>query len=934
MNPTAAPDSASLSRYDDLLYRITLRIRQSLELQEILEATVAEVRSFLGTDRVKIYRFHPDGSGEVIAEALQVDRLPSLRGLNFPADDIPPYARELFVKARQRVAVDVVAQLTTGFTPPNDWESYTGSPEPDIRRRPVDPCHIEYLNAMQVKSSVVVPILHQERLWGLLVSHHSEPRTVAEAELQFIGAVADQVEIAIAQSALLEHMRQQAEREAQINHIASLLHTAPTVQLQSGLEAAVQAFQGCGGRIYLRASSPDQADEFYTCGTQPTALINSNGRQIEQHLMWQQYLNAPGTAICQIEAQQDSGSEPWSAQWLKSAYTSQIERPNPQSWPIDNIYQEPLLRTLVGSFQSTAIRGVIIVPLRYGEQTLGCYTIFRPQIAIERLWAGQCENDKRQLIPQMSFEAWRELKSGQSQPWTQNEVKLAQALGRHFAMAVHQHCTYRQVQSLNASLERQVKVRTAELQKLVEQQQQFSCVVARMRETLDLKVVFRALTQEICQLLQDDRVGVYRFNADWSGEFIQEWVTPGWVRLVDHPCLSNWQDTHLQATQGGRYRHNDTSAVNDIYTIEHSPCYLEQLEQIQARAYVTVPIFVGQTLWGLLSTYQNAGPRDWQPSEVNLLGQTGAQLGVAIQHSELLQQTQQQAEQLTLALDDLKRTQSQLIQTEKMSSLGQLVAGVAHEINNPINFIAGNLEHVQEYAQTLLNVLQVPAVNTIDATAANHLDVNDVTFIAEDLPKVLSSMRVGVDRIRQIVLSLRNFSRIDQAAVKAVDIHEGIDSTLLILQHRLKAVGDRSGIEIVKHYGQLPSVECYAGQLNQVFMNLLSNAIDALEDRDRQQHRVEDASNPKMITICTGLVTSVEGQPYVSIRIADNGSGMTNHAQMHLFEPFFTTKPIGRGTGLGLAISYQIVTERHGGHLRCISQLGKGTEFQLEIPLH
>ncbi len=302
----------------------------------------------------------------------------------------------------------------------------------------------------------------------------------------------------------------------------------------------------------------------------------------------------------------------------------------------------------------------------------------------------------------------------------------------------------------------------------------------------------------------------------------------------------------------------------------------------------------------------------------------------------------QQAQQLELALHKLQQTQTQLIQNEKMCSLGQLVAGVAHEINNPVNFVCGNLIHASQYAEDLLNLLKLyqryypHPVAEIEEIA----EAIDADFLMEDFTKTLSSMQLGTNRIRQIVQSLRNFSRIDEAQMKLVDLHEGIDSTLLILQSRLKARGTNPEISIIKDYGNLSLVECYPGLLNQVFMNLVSNAIDALETRDEKQYtRVSLTASPPQqgvtshplptIRICTEVIDSQQ----VAIRIIDNGPGIPEEILSRIFDPFFTTKPVGKGTGLGLSISYQIVVEKHGGRLKCISGVGKGTEFVVEIPI-
>ncbi|MBD2480758.1 PAS domain S-box protein [Planktothrix sp. FACHB-1365] len=297
------------------------------------------------------------------------------------------------------------------------------------------------------------------------------------------------------------------------------------------------------------------------------------------------------------------------------------------------------------------------------------------------------------------------------------------------------------------------------------------------------------------------------------------------------------------------------------------------------------------------------------------------------QAEEAIQKAKEEAE---IALTNFRQAQSQLIQAEKMSSLGQLVAGVAHEINNPVNFIYGNLTHAQEYTDTLLSLIKLyqdhypnPSPEIIDFS-----EEWDINFLIEDIHNILKSMKMGANRIREIVLSLRNFSRLDEAEMKAVDIHEGIDNTLLILHNRLKDNSQRQAIQVIKKYGRIPLVECYAGQLNQVFMNLISNAIDALESSSHSF--TQQQQNPHQITIQTELFDP----QWIRIKIADNGIGMPETVKSNLFNPFFTTKPVGKGTGLGLSISYQIIVERHKGSIQCHSELGQGTEFIIEIPLH
>jgi two-component system, NtrC family, sensor kinase len=331
-------------------------------------------------------------------------------------------------------------------------------------------------------------------------------------------------------------------------------------------------------------------------------------------------------------------------------------------------------------------------------------------------------------------------------------------------------------------------------------------------------------------------------------------------------------------------------------------------------------------------------PIDQSQDELGILAATVHQVARQLEqsftlleqsHEQLETRVQERTEELAQTLTNLQETQSQLVQTEKMSSLGQMVAGIAHEINNPVNFIHGNLVHARNYIQGLLQTIALYQTHCPPhPEIQQHLKQTELPYIIEDLPKLIHSMQTGTQRIREIVVSLRNFSRLDDS-MQPTNIHEGIDSTLLILRHRLAAQADRPAVEVIRRYGELPLVACYAGLLNQVFMNLLANAIDVLEE-DALQATAENPDKELCLTITITTKTEAEA---VVIAIADNGRGMTEATQAKLFNAFFTTKPVGKGTGLGLSISRQIVVEKHGGKLDCISAPGQGTQFLITIPL-
>ncbi|MEO0533934.1 MAG: AAA family ATPase [Cyanobacteria bacterium P01_A01_bin.123] len=388
-------------------------------------------------------------------------------------------------------------------------------------------------------------------------------------------------------------------------------------------------------------------------------------------------------------------------------------------------------------------------------------------------------------------------------------------------------------------------------------------------------------------------------------------------------------------------RTNETLVLQDA-TDETQFTADPYLLQYQPKSLLCAPIRNQGKLLGIVYLENNLARGAFTRDRLEVLQLLTTQAAISLENATLydtleqkvIQRTQALHEKnyhLKQALDELKRTQTQLIQTEKMSGLGQMVAGLAHEINNPINFIHGNINHIRAYADDLLLLIETYRQEYPQPTSAIDTVIGDIDldYLIEDLPALLRSMRTGSDRIRDIILSLRNFSRLDEADMKPVDIHEGIDSTLMILHHRLREKSGHGVIQIDKHYNQLPQVTCYASQLNQVFMNVLANAIDALNEYRTQSPLVVSTGFAAKISIHTESV----GNNRVRIRIADNGPGIPESVRAKIFDPFFTTKPIGSGTGLGLSISHQIVVEKHKGQFICESIPNQGTVFVIEIPI-
>ena len=501
-----------------LLHRMMNRIRQSLELPAILTGTVAEVRIFLETDRVKVYRFDADGSGEVVAESVAQESLPSLLGQHFPAEDIPAETRKLFLKARQRSIVDVANQ-EIGLSPLDCPETGESIAQNDIRFRSVDPCHVEYLTSMGVKSSLVVPILHNEQLWGLLVSHHSSPRQVTERELQIVQLVADQLSIAIAQSTLLEQTRAQAAQEATINRVGKLLHSMTEMRLQQALELTVSALQAAGGRVYIFPQSPGEEAQLFFCGDWG---VHKNWTEEQERT--EKVLKRPLIVFEEHHT------------WQKWLYTQETVARGKETWAFADLHQLALPEYLANAFDDAGVRSLLIVELQSRQEHLGYLSVFRRETEIETLWARRPDcKDPRQQRPMISFEKWREFKQGQAQEWTCGEIELARALGGHFATAIHQYQLYQQVHSLNVNLQQDIEERklaeikicalNAELEQRVQErtielQRANTELVREISDRKQTKASLERLSRQSELILNSAGEGIYGLNSQGKLTFI------------------------------------------------------------------------------------------------------------------------------------------------------------------------------------------------------------------------------------------------------------------------------------------------------------------------------------------------------------------------------------------------------------------------------
>lgn len=474
----------------------------------------------------------------------------------------------------------------------------------------------------------------------------------------------------------------------------------------------------------------------------------------------------------------------------------------------------------------------------------------------------------------------------------------------------------------------------AKIQELLNRTQLLNAIGVLIRNSLELETILSNAVKAIYAEIGGADVctfGWYRchnYSPVFSVEIEEKKPgLPSWLRTE---CLDDSSPISSHILQHKIYQFSGREALENEKIKQFCQNY-------GVNAYLCLPIHTAGGEIGAIEMGKiDSSP--WTEEHIQLLQEIANQIAIALYQSQLYRESQKANQELSQAYQELQKAQTRLIQAEKMSSLGELVAGIAHEINNPVSFIYGNIAHAADYTDDLIQLIRLyqeyyPQPAKAIADFAEDIDIE---YLVRDFSRLLKSMKTGATRIANIVKSLRTFSRLDEAEFKAIDIHENIESTLVILQNRFSGTGKE--IKVVKNYGQLPLVKCYGGLLNQVFMNLLANAIDAIEQRHKDllnmTNNLDYLDYVGQITITTFMsVNSVSNEPVVNILIRDNGCGMSPEVQAKIFDPFFTTKPVGKGTGMGLAISYQIITENHQGSLGCVSTLGEGTELAIALPI-
>ena len=803
---------ANAVRREQIIDQIVNKIRTPLDIDTIFQIATQEVREILQADRVAIFRFNEDWSGNFVAESYAAGWTPLV--------GVQPVIKDTYIQSNQggRYADNQTFLIN------------------NIYEAGLTDCHIALLEQFEAKAFASAPILQGDKLWGIIaVYQNSTPRIWQENEVQIIAQIGTHIGVAIRYSEVLKQAQNQTERQKALTGVITRIRDSLDLDVicQTTVVEVRQLLQADRVGIFRFYPENDWEGEFIYEDV-AEGLSSAIAKKVYDHCFSEDF--APLYAQGRVNA-------------------------------IADIYQQEFKDCYISILEQFQVRANVVAPLLQEGELWGLLCIH------------QC---------------------GKPRNWQESEIEFVALIAQQLGIALKQDAHVKQVQTQAVQL-----AEAAERNKAMERQKLLAATIDKIRKSLDIETIFKTTTQAVRELLEVERVSIYRFHADWKGEFVADSFKEGWQKSIFLP------QSILE-----EFGNNDGKKMprNEFF----------------------VPISQGDNLWGLLIAYQYSQPRYWQEEEVSLLAQIAVQLGIGIQQAELLTQTQTQATKLIQTIQELKQAQAQLVQGEKMASLGELMAGIAHEINNPVNFIFGNIQCIKGYTKELLELIQLYRQNYTEpvSTIQEYIQDIDLDFMIADLPNIIESMKNGSERIAGIVQSLGHFSRNNESDFKPVDIHEGLDSTLLILNHRLEATGDRPNIIVTKNYGNLPLLECYPALLNQVFMNILVNGIDALEQKfqDIKIKHLNYSTECPLIPLNIWIKTQATEQEII-IKISDGGLGMSEEVCQKVFDPFFTTKEVGQGTGLGLSIAYKIVIEKHQGTIQCLSKPGQGTEFIIQLPI-
>jgi len=862
----------AITNIEDLLHRMTNRIRQSLELPEILEATVDEMCAFLKTDRVKVYRFHSDGSGEVVAEAIREQRLPSLLGQRFPAEDIPVAARELFLKQRQRSIVNVSTQ-EIGVSPFSDdnarsaLRNRTAQPKnknghktdaAPIFYRPVDPCHVEYLTAMGVQSSLVVPILHRHQLWGLLVAHHSVPKRFGNRTLEVVQLIADQVSVAISHASLLQLTRLQGQHESIINQTVSYLHSTVEDPLKRALWHVVNALKCAGGRLYIhsdKSSTVKAADRWVLTGQQPARLPKASTHKVNARPL-RSHASKPYRSKSHKLEQLDE----WRT-WLQNESANQVMA---NLWAISDIHNAHLPPIISNALAQHDLRSVLVAKLVYQNQFLGYLSLFRQPTDVEIVWAGKLDaSDLRQQRPRQSFAVWQEIEKNQAQRWEPREIGLAQDLVDRFASVIYQTQLYRTIQSLNADLEQRVAQRTAELR--------------AANKTLNQEIVERERALEALQAARDSLKRLSHQNElilNAAGEGIYG-IDPKGKIVFSNPAAAKMLG-HQKESLVGQFMHDllkHSKLGGELYRWKKSPIFRTLRH--------------GKTHHVVGDTFERKGGAKFPVEYVSTsIREQGKIIGAVVIFQDI---TERQA--IDLMKDEFIAVVSHELRTPLTSIRAALGLLAQNKIKIPdvkrqrmIKIASSNTNRLVRLVSDILDVERIK----LGKMVLNKQDCN----LADVLAQAVDEMQaMATDRNIQLVVSPLDIEL-------CIDPDKIIQTIANLLSNAIKFSPANSTVEV---------------SAQQVDLSAIAEVENQLNERGR-------------LAIVAGLELA---QSLLLIKVRDFGKGIPPNKLEAIFDQFEQLNTSDHdhqgGTGLGLAICRSIV-QRHGGEIWAQSGAASNSE--------